>query len=638
MSTTHAWMSMPVAGLVPAEQAGEPADLVVRNGRICTGDPRRPYAGALAIRDGRVLAVGDDYGMARHVTKATRVVDAMGRRVIPGLIDAHMHVIRTGLHFLLELRWDGVRSLGQALAMLRDQASRTPPGQWVQVIGGWSKEQFAEQRLPTIGELNAAAPDTPVMVTHLYQSILLNRAALRAAGYTRDTPEAPGGQIVRDYQGEPTGLLLAAPAANLLYATIGKAPVLDEDGQLESTRHFLHELNRFGLTSAIDAAGGFQSFPENYAAVMQLADRAELSVRLAYHLFPQVPGQELDDIRRWVASLRPGDGDDWLRLNGAGEGLVASANDFENFAEPRPELSDRAAADLEAVVRLLAEHGWPFRLHATYDETIRMDLDAFDRTGAFPGGVRWILDHAETISPESIDRVAALGGAISVQHRMAYQGRAFTERYGRERAAQAPPVRGMLARGLTVAAGTDAPRVSTYNPWAALEWLVRGRTVGGLQMYGPDNLLDRETALRLYTTAGAELTGEAGRKGMLAKGYLADLAVLSDDYFAVPAEDISRIESVLTVTGGKIVYASAEYEGLATPVPPIEPAWSPVARYGAYQQSAPPGAAQARAVAEAAFDSLEQRRSRMARSEPETPALRELDDTCPDRIAARDLQ
>jgi predicted amidohydrolase YtcJ len=630
MSSTHSWTSMPVAGLAPAEQADDPADLVVRNGRIYTGDPRRPYASALAIRDGRVLAVGDDYGMARHVTRATRVVDAVGRRVIPGLIDAHMHVIRTGLHFLLELRWDGVRSLGEALAMLRDQASRTPPGQWVQVIGGWSKEQFAEQRLPTISELNAAVPDTPVMVTHLYESVLLNRAALRAAGYTRDTPEVPGGQIVRDYNGEPTGILLAAPAANLLYATIGKAPVLSADGQLESTRHFLHELNRFGLTSAIDAAGGFQSFPENYAAVMQLADRGELPVRLAYHLFPQVPGQELDDIRRWVASMRPGDGDDWLRLNGAGEGLVASANDFENFAEPRPELSDRAAADLEAVVRLLAEHGWPFRLHATYDETIRMDLGVFERIGGFPGGVRWILDHAETISPESIDRVAALGGAISVQHRMAYQGRAFAERYGRARAAQAPPVRGMLARGVVVAAGTDAPRVSTYNPWAALEWLVRGRTVGGLQLYGPDNLLDRETALRLYTKAGAELTGEAGRKGMLAEGYLADLAVLSDDYLAVAAEDISRIESVLTITGGKIVYTAAEYEGLAAPLPPIEPAWSPVARYGAYQQSAPAGAAQARAVAEAASDSLDQRGWQIARGEPDTPKLRQLDDTCPD--------
>ncbi len=603
MSAAHTWTSMPVAGLVPADRSENPADLVVRNGRIYTGDPRRPYAGALAIRDGRILAVGDDYSIAPHVTKATRVIDAMGRRVIPGLIDSHIHVIRTGLHYLLELRWDGVRSLSQALAMLRDQASRTPPGQWVRVVGGWSKEQFAEQRLPTISEVNAAAPDTPVMITHLYQAALLNRAALRAAGYTRDSPEVPGGQIVRGYNGEPTGLLLAAPAANLLYATIGKAPALSEDDQLESTRHFLHELNRFGLTSAIDAAGGFQSFPDDYAAVTRLADRGALTVRLAYHLFPQVPGSELDDIRRWIAAVRPGDGDDWLRLNGAGESLTWSAIDFENFSEPRPELSEHAGADLEAAVRLLAENGWPFRLHATYDETIRMDLAVLERISGFPGGVRWILDHAETISAESIDRVAALGGAISVQHRMAYQGRAFAERYGRERAAQAPPVKGMLARGVTVAAGTDAPRVSTYNPWAALEWLVRGRTVGGMQLYGPDNLLDRETAIRLYTTAGAELTGEAGRKGILAEGYL---AVLSDDYFTVAAEDISRIEAVLTITGGKIVYAVAEYAGLAKPMAPIEPAWSPVAHYGGYQQSAPAGAVQARAVADAARDSLEQ--------------------------------
>jgi predicted amidohydrolase YtcJ len=628
--------SMPVTGLVPQADSDQPADLVVRNGRIFTGDLRRPTASAVAVRGGRILNVSDDHGVAGHVVASTRVVDAMGRRVIPGLVDSHMHVIRTGLHYLLELRWDGIRSLSQALAMLAEQAARTPEGQWVRVVGGWSKDQFAEQRLPTIGELNAAAPDTPVMVTHLYQCVLLNRAALRAAGLTRDTREVPGGQIVRDYAGNPTGVLLAAPAAGLLYATIGKAPVLDEPGQLESTRHWLAELNRFGLTSAIDAAGGFQNFPEHYAAVTALAAAGELSVRLAYHLFPQVPGQELDDITRWIAAVRPGDGDEWLRLNGAGENLAWSPADFENFAEPRPELPGRAAADLEAAARLLVDNGWSFRLHATYDETIRMDLGVFEkigRNGAFPNGVRWILDHAETISPESIDRVAALGGAISVQHRMAYQGRAFAERYGPHAAATAPPIRAMLDRGLTVAAGTDAPRVSTYNPWVALEWLVLGRTIGGLQLYGPDNLVDRETALRMFTTAGAELTGEASAKGILAEGYLADLAVLSDDYFTVPAQDISRIESVLTVVGGKIVHAAAEYQGIAAPLPPIEPAWSPVAHYGAYHQPAEsatrPGALQARAVGEAAADSIEQKQWREACGHTETSHARQRDDSRP---------
>jgi predicted amidohydrolase YtcJ len=628
-------MSMPVAGLVPRADGAEQADLVVRNARVFTGDPRRPAASAVAIGGGRILTVSDDHGVARHVAPSTRVVDAVGRRVIPGLVDSHMHVIRTGLAYLLELRWDGVRSLREALAMLREQAARTPPGQWVRVVGGWSKDQFAEQRLPTISELNAAAPDTPVMVTHLYQSVLLNRAAVAAAGLTRDTPEVPGGQIVRDHAGNPTGVLLAAPAAGLLYATIGKAPALDPAGQVESTRRWLAELNRFGLTSAIDAAGGFQSFPEHYAAVRALAEAGELSVRLAYHLYPQVPGQELDDIRRWIATVRPGEGDDWLRLNGAGEGLAWSLLDFENFAEPRPELADSAAADLEAAARLLTENGWGFRLHATYDETIRLFLDVFEkigRDGGFPDGVRWILDHAETISPESIDRVAGLGGAISVQHRMAYQGRAFAERYGPAAAAVAPPIRAMLDRGLTVGAGTDAPRVSTYNPWVALEWLVRGRTIGGLPLYGPGNLVDRETALAMYTTAGAELTGEADTKGVLAEGYLADLAVLSDDYFTVPAEDISRIESVLTVAGGKIVHAAADYEGLTAPLPPILPAWSPVAHYGAYHQPARPGTAQASTIAEAAADSEEQRQWRAAHGLGQEAATgRQHEDPCPPR-------
>lgn len=177
------------------------------------------------------------------------MVDALGRRVVPGLNDAHLHVIRSGLDYVLELRWDGVPSLRQALAMLREQAGRIPKGQWVRVVGGWSTDQFAERRMPTVAELNAAAPDSPVFVLHLYQSAILNRAALKAAGFTRDTPDPRGGQIVRGGDGEPTGLLLAAPSALILYSTLAKAPVPADEEQKTSTLHFLRELNRFGLRS-----------------------------------------------------------------------------------------------------------------------------------------------------------------------------------------------------------------------------------------------------------------------------------------------------------------------------------------------------------------------------------------------------
>ncbi|WP_335935041.1 amidohydrolase [Streptomyces sp. PTD5-9] len=613
--------SMPVGGITPAHGSpdGEHADLVLRNGKIHTQDPQRPAATALAVRGGRITALGDDGDIAGLVGPGTRVVDALGRRVVPGLNDSHLHVIRGGLNYVLELRWDGVRSLRRALAMLRAQAERTPKGQWIRVVGGWTAEQFAERRMPTPAELTAAAPDTPVFVLHLYQSAILNRAAVRAGGFTRDTPDPKGGHIVRDRNGEPNGLLLAAPGALILYSTLAKAPALDEADRKVSTRHFLRELNRFGLTSAVDAAGGFQSFPENYATVTELARAGELSVRIGYHLFPQTAGQELADLRRWTETVRPGDGDEWLRLNGAGENLTWAAADFENFSEPRPELAAGYEGEFEQAVRLLMEHGWGFRLHATYDETIRRDLAVFEKLaadGLFPAGNRWLFDHAETVSPHSLERIAALGGAIGVQNRMSFQGRVFAERYGAEAAAGAPPVTDMLRLGIPVAAGTDATRVSSYNPWVALHWLVTGRTVGGLSLRPAGRLVSRERALELYTLGGARITGEEADKGVLAENRFADFAVLSHDYLTVPADDIPHIESVLTAVGGRIVYAADTYEGMDEAVPPVSPAWSPVAHFGGYQAALPPsagGARQADLLAEAAAESEQHRQWRVAR-------------------------
>jgi predicted amidohydrolase YtcJ len=614
MSTTP---TMPVGGVRPSDTAGAPADLVVRNARIHTADPANPSASAVAIRDGVFVAVGDDAAVAAHIGARTRIVDALGRRVIPGLNDSHTHVIRGGNNYLLELRWDGVPSLAIALRMLKEQAERTPAGQWVRVVGGWTAEQFTEKRLPTLKELNAAAPHTPVFVLHLYQSALLNRAALDAVGYGRGTANPPGGQIVRDHAGNPTGLLLAAPSAALLYSTLARGPLLDAEERLNSTRHFLRELNRFGITSAIDAAGGFQNFPDNYDTIMQLAGRGELTVRIAYHLFPQTAGQELDDLRRWIGMVSPGDGDGWLRANGAGENLAWSPADFENFAEPRPQLAEKAATDLEAAARLLIENGWGFRLHATYDETIRQDLDVFEKIAADAGGslgVPWLFDHAETVSAHSLERIRALGGNISVQDRMMFQAKPFIARYGIQAARYAPPIKRMLATGMTVAAGTDATRVSSYNPWVSLYWLTVGRALGGIQLYAADNLVDRATALEMYTVSGATLSGEADWKGTIGVGKYGDLAVLSADYFTIPDEAIPHIESVLTVAGGKIVYADDEYEGFAAPLPEISPLWSPVAHYGGYQAS-PPGLRQARAMLDAVADSAEHKAWRERRGE-----------------------
>jgi predicted amidohydrolase YtcJ len=563
------------------------ADLILHNAKVTTLDAKRPEAEALALESGRVAAVGTNSQILAARRPNTRVVDVGGRRVIPGLNDSHLHLIRGGLNFNMELRWDGVPSLADALRMLKEQARRTPPPQWVRVVGGWTEFQFAERRMPTLDEINEAAPDTPVFVLHLYDRALLNAAALRASGYTKATPNPPGGEIQRDKQGNPTGLLIARPNAMILYTTLAKGPKLPPEQQMNSTRHFMRELNRLGLTSAIDAGGGFQNYPDDYKVVGDLHQRGELTVRLAYNLFTQRPKQELDDFAKWVTMTKPGAGTDFYRMNGAGEMLAFSAADFEDFLEPRPDLAATLEEELTQVVRLLAQHRWPFRLHATYDESISRFLDVFERVNAeIPfAGLRWFFDHAETITERNLERVRALGGGIAIQHRMAYQGEYFVDRYGAEAASHTPPVAQMLKMGLPVGAGTDATRVASYNPWVSLYWLVSGKTVGGKTLYPQANRLDRTEALRRYTLGSAWFSAEETKKGSLAPGQLADLAVLSADYFAVPEQGIKTIESLLTIVDGKIVYAAAEFSPLGPPPPPVLPEWSPVKTFGGYHRA-----------------------------------------------------
>jgi predicted amidohydrolase YtcJ len=554
------------------------ADMILLNGRFHTVDKTQPLATAVAIQDGKFIAVGDAEEVLRHRSAATQVIDLNGRTVVPGLNDSHIHLIRGGLNYNLELRWEGVPSLADALRMLKQQALRTPHPQWVRVVGGWTEFQFAEKRMPTLEEINTAAPDTPVFILHLYDRALLNRAALRAVGYTKDTPNPPGGEIQRDAAGNPTGMLIARPNAMILYATLAKGPALPREQQVNSTRQFMRELNRLGVTSAIDAGGGFQNYPEDYAIIDQLARDQQLTIRVAYNLFTQRKGQELEDFQKWTDMISPGHGDDFYRHNGAGEMLVFSAADFEDFLEPRPELAAGMEDELEKVVRHLVSNRWPFRLHATYDESISRMLDVFEKVNRdIPfDGLHWIFDHAETITPHNIERVRALGGGIAIQHRMAFQGEYFVDRYGAEAAAHTPPVARMLEMGVPVGAGTDATRVASYNPWTALYWLVSGRSVGGMQLYDTAARLPRETALELWTAGSAWFSSEQGKKGRIKQGQLADLAVLSADFFGIDEDGIKALESVLTIVGGKIVYGAAEFTSLAPPPIPVLPDWSPV--------------------------------------------------------------
>ncbi|MGE7868816.1 amidohydrolase [Bacillus paramycoides] len=556
-------------------------DMILYNGKITTLDPSHPEVSAIAITDGLVTAVGGDE-LLDSATEKTKKIDLKRKRAIPGLNDSHIHVIRGGLHYNMELRWEGVPSLAIALEMLREQARRTPAPQWVRVVGGWSEFQFKERRMPTLEEINAVSEDTPVFVLHLYDRALVNRAGLRALGYTKDTPDPPGCLIERDKRGNPTGLLIANPNASILYSSLGKAPILNLDDQINSTRHFMRELNRLGITSAIDAGGGFQNYPDDYKVVEHLAQKEQLTLRIAYNLFTQNPNHEYEDFASWAKIVSPGQGNDKYKMNGAGEMLVFSAADFEKFQMPRPELATVMEADLKKVISLLVENRWPFRLHATYDESITRFLNVFEEVNReIPfNGLRWWFDHAETISDRSMERVKALNGGIAIQDRMAFQGEYFVDLYGKEAAKRTPPIYRMLDLGIPVGAGSDATRVSSYNPWVALYWMVAGKTIGGLSIYDEKNKLDRKVALELYSKGSAWFSGDEGKKGSLAVGQFADIAVLSADYFTVPEEEIKDLESLLTIMGGQVVYGNNEFKNLSPELPPASPDWAPTGVYG----------------------------------------------------------
>src|SRR5688500_16301996 len=307
------------SGLLKSEA---PADTLIVNGRVTTLHPKQPNAEAIAIRGERIVAVGSQNELMGLKGEKTRVIDAGRRIVIPGINDAHTHFIRGGLTYTNEVRWDGVASLAEGLRRVREQARRTPAPHWVQVIGGWTWAQFAEKRHPTLEEINAASGDTPCMIMHLYDRAWLNRSAVRVLGWEKEVPKLFGGYVERDAGGTTTGLVMSTTSLPSLLAAWLPVPRLSPEEQIASTRHFMREHNRLGLTSVIDAGGGGQNFPENYAAIAKLAADNQLTLRIGYQLFAQTPGKELENYQVWSKLVSIGQGDDYYRMVGAGEYLL----------------------------------------------------------------------------------------------------------------------------------------------------------------------------------------------------------------------------------------------------------------------------------------------------------------------------
>ncbi|GGA69185.1 amidohydrolase [Flavobacterium palustre] len=581
-----------LSGLAFSQKKTTPS-LIIFNAKIHTLDNQNSIVQALAVSDGKILKLGKNETILKLKSAQTKVVDAKGKTIIPGLFDSHSHVIRGGRFFNTELRWDGVRSLKRALQMLKEQAQRTPDGQWVRVIGGWNAYQFEEKRLPTLAEINEATGNVPAFILHLYGHAYLNKAGLAKLKIDGNTPNPNGGLIEKDIQGNPTGLLVAEPNAYILYSNIAKLPELSAEEKINSTQQFLTENNRFGVTAVMDAGGGFQNYPDDYGITGKLASENKLTVRLPFYLYPQKPGQELNDFTKWISEVEIGSHDDdhgdhlEYHVQGGGESLVASAADFENFEKPRPELSPAMEGQMKEVLSKLVKNKWPFRIHATYNETITRFLNVIEEVNKETplNGLTWFFDHAETITVENLKRVKNLGGGIAIQHRMAFQGEAFIKRYGKKAAENTPPVKDMIEMGIPVGMGSDATRVSSYNPWIGLYWLSTGRTVGGTKHQGERNILDRTSALKLYTQGSAKLVKLESDRGILKENYLADFAILSDDYFSTADEKILDITSDLTVVNGQIVYADSIFKGLINPLPKAIPDWSPINFFGGYQKN-----------------------------------------------------
>ena len=567
----------------------ETAEMIVFNAAITTLDENQPNAEAIAVKDGKIMAVGSSKQILKLKGANTTVIDAAGKRIIPGLNDSHSHFLRSGLSYSRELRWDGVPTLKEGLDMIKKAAAITPEGEWVRVIGGWTPWQFKEKRLPTPAELNEASPNRPVYVQYFYSASIVNKKGMEALGITKDTPNPYQGRFERDANGNPTGLMLAEPHPGIFYGKIAALPGTTKEVEANSTIYMFRELARFGLTSVIDAGGGGFNYPQQYNTAEQLAADGKLAIRTSFYLFAQKPKHELQDFMAWSNTNKAGNNTDphkehGFELEGAGEYILWEAADYENFRWERPELPNTLDENLEPVLKLLIEKRWPFKIHATYDESIKKILTVLEKVNKETplNGLRWSFEHGETIKPETVDRIAAIGGGLALQDRMVFLGDDFIERYGVEAGKYSPPLRYIYDKGIPMGMGTDGTRGGSFNPFVSLYYMVSGKTASGRQIYDKDNVLTREEALRVHTIGSAWFSQEENVKGRIKKGQFADFVLLSKDYMEVAIDEIKTIESVLTVVNGKPVYGAGNFEALAPKMPEILPDWSPVKLFGSY--------------------------------------------------------
>ncbi|WP_304502195.1 amidohydrolase [Brachybacterium sp. FME24] len=568
------------------------ADSIIINAKIFTNNRGQAEASALAVKNGRIYSVGSDAEILDLKNSETQVIDAHGRTLVPGIIDAHTHVLNeSGFNYIV--RWDGVPTLRIALAMLREQAERTPEGQWVKTIGGWSPYQFEENRFPTMDELRAAVPNHSLIVQYAYNRAFLNEKAMEELGVgTEKFPALPGTEFEKDDQGNYTGVVHGYTFTFVAVETM--VPQLSFDEEVSSLVQTVHALNRFGITSAVDA--GSRGYPGPQATVDVLARDNRLNVRMPFVDMQFGDGTPMNMVDAQIeaitrtAPISPGQNlhptlDHGHAYRGAGELLQLEVHDHENFDRPAVIIDPgQMRRHVKENVVKLVRRRIPFRMHISYNENITPFLDALEEMNEETplDGLRWSIEHAETITPKNIARVENLGGGIALDSKMALHGDGFIKTHGREKALETPRLRQLVDSGIPLAMTTDAFRAATFNPWVGVSWMVSGKSVSGSNVLSLGNRLSRVEALKLFTSGPAWFMNTESEMGKIAPGNLADFVLLDRDYFTVPEEQIKDISAVLTVMDGRVVFGAQEYSPLAPPLPDILPAWSPVKHFGGY--------------------------------------------------------
>lgn len=585
-----------ILGLIVNAQSDEQligADLIVFNAKITTGSLTKPQASALAVKRGRIYAVGTDSEILELKDKNTKLIDAHSRRLIPGINDAHTHLLNER-SYNYNVRWEGVPTLAHALEMLSEQAKRTPEGQWVKVIGGWSPYQFEENRLPTIEEIKKAVPNRPVIVQYAYNRAYLNELAMEAFGVgTNKFPDSPDTIFEKDKNGKYTGVM---HSYTFTFAALElMVPQPSEEEQVSSIINAINDMNRFGVTTAVDAASIY-GHPHGHLPIQQLAKENRLNVRMPFidlqfgdTSSPSLVDAQINAVTK-KSPISPGEN---LHphmahghvYEGTGEILRLEIHDHENFDRPAviidKELMHRY---IQEDVTKLVEKGIPFRLHISYNENITTFLDVLETINEKTplDGLRWSIEHAETISPENIARVKRLGGGIALDMKMAMHGDGFIKTHGLEKALQTPRLRQLVDSGIPLAITTDAFRASSYNPWIGISWMITGKSVSGSEILAKDNRLTREEALKLVTIGPTWFENQESEMGKIIPGNLADFTLLNKDFFTIPEDEIKTISSVLTVLDGRIVFGEEEYSKLSPKLPETLPTWSPVKYFGGY--------------------------------------------------------